>query len=149
DLCPAPVPPVLAGREQDAGVSAPAVRARPARATSNFLRRPAGAVPTTGSSALKQAAPAVSAALAAIVAGRSIHLDLLLDDRAPAQGAQDGQYINYLANHGDPPKVWLASFTVADQAVIAVFKCWKCSVNRLRAARSCRVAEFSMHRSNI
>src|SRR5580693_10555463 len=40
----------------------------PARATSNLLRRPAGVVPTTGSRALKQAAPAVSPALAAIVA---------------------------------------------------------------------------------
>src|ERR1700736_3543703 len=40
----------------------------PARAISNLLRRPAGAVPTTGSSALKQAAPAVSPALAAIIA---------------------------------------------------------------------------------
>src|SRR5262249_43933531 len=39
---------------------------RPARTASNLLRRPAGAVPTTGSNALKQAAPAVSPALTAI-----------------------------------------------------------------------------------
>src|ERR1700722_16112916 len=35
---------------------------------------------------------------------RSVHLDLLLDGRAPAEGAQDGEYSKYPANHFDPPK---------------------------------------------
>src|SRR5271169_2561667 len=92
-LCPAPAPPVLAEEEQArsaqghrqgvpgilfnrcrnspaaSGAHGPSsITICPARATSNLLRRPAGAVPTTGSRALKQAAPAESPALAAIVA---------------------------------------------------------------------------------
>jgi hypothetical protein len=42
---------------------------------------------------------------------RSIHLDLLLDDGAPGQGAENGENSDYLANHFDPQKLGLAAST--------------------------------------
>src|ERR1700750_1514200 len=35
---------------------------------------------------------------------RSIHLDLRLDDRAPAQCAEKGEYFDYVAHHLSPLK---------------------------------------------
>jgi hypothetical protein len=98
------------GGERRAGPSS--ITICPARATSNLLRRPAGAVPTTGSSALKHAAPAVSPALAAIVAAVEASIStLLLDDRAPAQGVENGEYPDYVTDHLTLLKFGMAGLT--------------------------------------
>jgi hypothetical protein len=51
---------------------------------------------------------------------RGIHLDLLLDDGAPAQGAEDGEYRDYFADHLTLYKRGYGPVLL--QAVIAVLK---------------------------
>src|SRR5437764_7009581 len=150
-LHPAPAPPVLAGQEQDARLcNRPSGRPRDlvqqmqeqpgrerrARAVLDYdLPRASDLelAEKTGRRSSDHRLQSFEASGSGSVTGiggdrprrRGIHLDLLLDDRAPGQGAEDGQYVNYLVNHQDPLKVSLASLMAADQAVIAVLKYWK------------------------
>jgi hypothetical protein len=53
---------------------------------------------------------------------RSIHLDLLLNDRAPGQGAENGEYPDYVADHFDLPKGYCVY--VNDVVTYFLLPCW-------------------------
>ena len=125
-LCPAPVPPVLAGQEQDAGFLRPPSGC-PRNLVQQMQEQPGGErraravldddlprasdlelAEKTGRRTPHHRLQSLEAGGSGGIAGiggdrrrrRSVHLDLLLNDGARAQGAEDGQYINHLENHG-------------------------------------------------
>src|ERR1700730_17657727 len=130
-LCPAPVPPVFAEQEQDAR-SLRRLSGCPRGLVQQMQEQPGGErgtgavldydLPRASNLELAektsrcrpdhrlQRFEASGSGGVAAMGGhhrrrRSVNLDLLLDGRAPAEGAKNGQYINHLVSHGTPLKV--------------------------------------------